>query len=267
MRYLILLFMLIWISPLTAQDVIPYDYYDQNFNSTSDQSKIVYFSFLELEEKLEKNNLVTCYLNGKIRKYERFSNFKKKIRDGVTEELYENGTVRSQKNFKNGSLDGKFLTFWENSNLKRSDNYELGVFKDGKCYDKTGNEIDYYPYTKKAEYPGGFEKLNQIIQKKFNTNLIKDRKKLLVVFEVDSTGLVTDSDISNKKDLELAKYVVNLIKTADRWTPGAIDGKPVKTVYSLPINFTDGKFNISTDRSLHPDVIQNRSKQFERTKF
>jgi antitoxin component YwqK of YwqJK toxin-antitoxin module len=41
--------------------------------------------------------------------------------------------------------EGIQTTYYENSQVKRLENYKNGEFIDGKCFDETGTEIVFFP--------------------------------------------------------------------------------------------------------------------------
>jgi len=53
-----------------------------------------------------------------MRRYQRFSDYRSKILDGISEEFYEDRTVMSKRNFVNGIEDGNSVRFYENANIK-----------------------------------------------------------------------------------------------------------------------------------------------------
>lgn len=242
MRKKITCFFLLFSIFFYGQDTIPYQYYDANFNTTIEPQKVAYFSFLEFEKNIEKNNLITYYLNGKIRKYEKYSVFSKRVLDGISEELDENGNVISQKNYLAGKANGKHLYFWPNQMLKRDENYLNGEFIDGKCFDENGNEIEYFPLSVRAAYPNGINKFYEYFSKNVFKSLIKKSGRMLVSFTVDTTGNLTDIKIiRDLNDKDLNSNVIGVLKRSPKWIPASYDGKLVSMIYTLPINFEVGK--------------------------
>ena len=75
---------------------------------------------------------------------------KEEIKDGLVEEFYDNGQLRSRKNYKNGKIDGLFESFHENGQLKERGNIK-DLEQDGlwEYFDDGGN------LTKTEEYKGG----------------------------------------------------------------------------------------------------------------
>ena len=61
--------------------------------------------------------------------------------------------------------------------------------------------------------------------------------RVIVKFVIDENGNVTDPEIAQGADSLLDKAALDLISKCPQWSPGLIDGKPVKVSFSLPINF------------------------------
>ena len=89
----------------------------------------------------------------------------------------------------------------------------------------------------KPEFPGGFDEFRKFIAANFKAPDEPGLKgNILVSFIIEMDGTV--SDIKVLKDigygtLEEARRVVRL---SPRWTPGIINGKKVRVLYSIPIH-------------------------------
>ena len=57
-----------------------------------------------------------------------------------------------------------------------------------------------------------------------------------VSFDVDIDGSLQNIKILKDVGYGTSKAFVNLLKRCRPWTPGMIEGKPVKVSYTLPIN-------------------------------
>jgi TonB family protein len=61
--------------------------------------------------------------------------------------------------------------------------------------------------------------------------------RVIVKFVIDENGNVTDPEIAQGADSLLDRAALDLVSKCPQWSPGLIDGKPVKVSFSLPINF------------------------------
>ncbi len=91
------------------------------------------------------------------------------------------------------------------------------------------------------EYPGGQEELARFIRNEV-TYPKKARRtgiegKVVVRFVVDKDGRVTDVTVAKSVDPLLDAEAVRAVQAMPPWTPGTMNGKPVKVMYNLPVLF------------------------------
>nr|AKF17184.1 cell envelope biogenesis protein TonB [uncultured bacterium Csd4] len=60
---------------------------------------------------------------------------------------------------------------------------------------------------------------------------------VVVSFIVEKDGRVTDAKVVRGKDPSLDKEAVRVVRLMPNWEPGRINGEPVRTRYTLPLNF------------------------------
>jgi len=78
--------------------------------------------------------------------------------------------------------------------------------------------------------------LNQHIDlSQISDNLISG--KLIVQFCVDSVGMTSDIKIVKSLRDDFDKAVIDVIKESPKRTPGKKNGKPVKVLFTMPMNF------------------------------
>lgn len=93
----------------------------------------------------------------------------------------------------------------------------------------------------KAEPIGGMLKFQQYVISKVNTEHIKveeNQEKTMVIlqFNVDTDGSITDAKIFRSNvDEESNKMMLEALKNSGKWKPAKIDGKAVKSQFTLPI--------------------------------
>lgn len=121
------------------------------------------------------------------------------------------------------------LLFVSVQNLKANNNNEEPIQKEK-------NEID-----KRPEYPGGIEAMNQFI--KGNTIYPKTMKdkgikgKVYVQFNVLADGSLADFNAIRSPHEELTVAAIKAAKKMPNWIPGEKDGKKIKVLMTLPIDF------------------------------
>lgn len=107
------------------------------------------------------------------------------------------------------------------------------------------NKIDpdqvYNNVEEKPQFPGGDAAMMKWLSDHVRYpamaqgNNIQGRVVLSVV--IDQTGSVGDVRVIRSRDHDLDKEAVRVVKTLPRFTPGKINGTPVKCYYNIPITF------------------------------
>ena len=61
--------------------------------------------------------------------------------------------------------------------------------------------------------------------------------KVIVRFVVEKDGSLTDVQVAKPVDPDLDKEAIRVVKSMDKWKPGKQRGKPVRSRFTLPIQF------------------------------
>ena len=92
------------------------------------------------------------------------------------------------------------------------------------------------------EFPGGDLGLMKFIQKNVKYPAIAKEYnitgKVYVSFIVDKTGQVTNVKIVRGVDKNLDAEALRVVKSLPKYKPGKQRGKPVRVMFTIPINFT-----------------------------
>ena len=92
------------------------------------------------------------------------------------------------------------------------------------------------------EFPGGDLGLMKYIQKNVRYPAIAKEYnitgKVYVSFIVDKQGIVTNVKIVRGVDKNLDTEAVRVVKSLPKYKPGKQRGKPVRVMFTIPINFT-----------------------------
>ena len=90
-------------------------------------------------------------------------------------------------------------------------------------------------------YPGGSNGLMQYIAKNLKYPLVCEENgiqgRVVVSFVVEKDGSVADVNVTKSVNPALDKEAKRLVNSMPKWSPGKIDGKPVRVKYSIPITF------------------------------
>lgn len=99
----------------------------------------------------------------------------------------------------------------------------------------TTNELDKLPL-----YPGGMKRFYEYVVNNFNRPEIEDDGEVtlsvIMSFVIEKDGSLTDIKAVRSTDYKLEKEAIRLLKASKvKWSPGIKDGKPVRTLFMLPI--------------------------------
>lgn len=91
---------------------------------------------------------------------------------------------------------------------------------------------------KQPAFPGGMNNFYTYVAKNFrapDTDLAKT-VKVFVSFVIEKDGTMTDIKVVRNPGYGLDKEAIRVLKKLDtKWSPGILNGKPVRTSYNLPI--------------------------------
>jgi protein TonB len=91
---------------------------------------------------------------------------------------------------------------------------------------------------KLPEFPGGINKFYTYVANNFDRPELDSEKilKVYVSFVIEKDGSITDIAVKNDPGYGMGKEAVRVLKSLKtKWTPGILNGKPVRTAYNLPI--------------------------------
>jgi protein TonB len=91
---------------------------------------------------------------------------------------------------------------------------------------------------KQPEFPGGLNKFYSYVAKNFNTpdTEIANTIKVYVSFVIEKDGSMTDIRVPRNPGFGLDKEAIRVLRSLKtKWSPGILNGKPVRTTYNLPI--------------------------------
>lgn len=89
-----------------------------------------------------------------------------------------------------------------------------------------------------AQFPGGMDALRAFIAENIDLNMIDGTSKVSLKFVVDTDGNISSVVVTrNTGDCgSCEKAAIKVVKSMPKWTPGKVNGEPVKSYYRLPIN-------------------------------
>lgn len=115
-------------------------------------------------------------------------------------------------------------------------------FNLAKAQNNPNKVYDFVSVQKQPAYPGGIAKFYAYISheikypeaaKKSNT-----KGKVFASFVVEKNGALTDVQITRSLTPETDKEALRVLNKSPRWTPGLINGSPVRVKYNINVNFS-----------------------------
>ena len=89
----------------------------------------------------------------------------------------------------------------------------------------------------KPDFPGGINKFYEFVSKNYKTPEEDGLKgRVLVQFVVEKDGTLTDIKVVRDLGFGTGKEAIRVLKKSPKWKPGIQNGRPVRVLYSLPIN-------------------------------
>jgi antitoxin component YwqK of YwqJK toxin-antitoxin module len=229
MKILLLLFVLLSSVTFYAQKKV---YFTEDFKELPSADNAIYYTIYE--DSPEGTLRTTYYLDNSLFSKDHYSNYKKRILNGTSERWYKNGAKEMLTIYVKGKQEGIQTRYFENGQIKRTENFKNGEFVDGKCFDENGSEIEFFPYYVKPEFPGGMKDFYKYIVKNFKSPN-SARGKIKVEFVVELDGDLTDFKIIEGINYDMNVEAVRVLFDSPEWIPGKIDGKDARVKFSLPI--------------------------------
>lgn len=161
--------------------------------------------------------------------------------NGLDKFYYETGELYYTYAYNFGYLDGDFLGYYKNGQIKRKETFVYDKQKSKACYSPAGKKVKYYPFEVAAEFKGGIEALRKFIAANIEypeyATEHKIEGKVHVMFVIDEQGFVSDVNILQSAHELFDKEAIRVIYSMPQWKPAEFDGEKVKSYYTLPINF------------------------------
>lgn len=192
---------------------------------------------------LADNNTQGLYITYQVLESDKYGNWTKrkviarqKVGKEYSDETEERIEICKLSYFSNGSDISQF----QKENLLKGDTYEEPTIIEEVSPQVDYNAIFTDPETK-PEFPEGTAAIYRHIAKTMRYPLIAQENgkqgKVTVSFVIEKDGTLSDVKVTNGVDPNLDKEAIRVIKTLPNFTPGKMNGKPVRTSMSLPVTF------------------------------
>lgn len=246
LKNLLLAFLFLLPISMYGQDTIYLDKYGAKTKSQalSKSYKLTVPDTAVTDGKIEREYYLSNKLKSECHLITRLkdnSDKKETIKEGKFQMWFESGKLRRSFNYHNNKIEGELTTYWENGQIKRHDIYKDGKQQEGKCYDENANEVEYYPFQKMPEYPGGETALLQFISRNVHYPIDAQEAgiqgRVVVEFVIDIYGVVDEINVKRSLGMSCDNEAVRIVSMLLEWKPGMLDGEPVSVWYVVPITF------------------------------
>jgi protein TonB len=160
---------------------------------------------------------------------------------GEWKEYYDSGNVHAKVPYKEDTVSGKLLSYYETGELKREEQLLGYVSLGGKCYDKIGKEIPFTPYYQMPDFPNEKKDVNYFIAKELRYPKIAVQYgiegRVIVQFVVEKDGRISRPKVVRPVHETLDAEAIRVVTRMPNWIPGKIDDEPVPVYFTLPITF------------------------------
>ncbi|MFY0483219.1 energy transducer TonB [Flavobacterium sp. PLA-1-15] len=120
-----------------------------------------------------------------------------------------------------------------NGQILLSEPVDQQIEKEENIQNKVWHTVEVKP-----EYPDGNGVYIKYISENYNPPADSPEDlNVFAKFVVEKNGSLSDIQIIRSPSPLVEKEVIRILKNSKRWKPGIQNGKPVRTLYTLPIHF------------------------------
>lgn len=157
---------------------------------------------------------------------------------------YDDGfkTVIESGNVKNGKMDGEWRGTTSNGKRHFIEKYDKGTLLTGALTDETGLTTTYAKNRETIPgYEGGLGEFYNYLGSHIKYPDADRRKeisgKVIMSFVVEKDGKISNIKILHSVSPNIDREAIRVVKNSPAWIPGTQFGRPVKVLYTLPIQF------------------------------
>jgi TonB family protein len=191
------------------------------------------------DEKIHHGIYVSYYDNFNINTHEIYFNG---LLEGPFYKFHKNGIIEHKGSYTEGKLNDSLKTYYPDGKTRRSDFYNKDSLVHGNCFTNNGSDTTYFPFRIEATFPGGEVGMKRYIAENIIYPTISiemnEQGRVYLSFIVEKNGKISDITVLRGVSKEIDFEATRVIKSMPNWEPGKIDGYPVRTRLTLPINFT-----------------------------
>jgi TonB family protein len=171
---------------------------------------------------------------------------------------YKNGQKWTEGYYNYNLEDSLWIYWYPNGNKKSEKFYDDRSVKDWKGWDENGNRLYSYKRVDKIPLFNGAKSTKENIKyltkyihkNKKVPDIVRDRKiagDVFVSFVVNEEGNVVNVKLVKGINHFLDEEAIRLIESLPKWQPAMSDGKNVRVIMALPINFKTKRLPTTLD--------------------
>lgn len=194
-------------------------------------------------------------------------NYEMGYKTGTWSRYYTSKQLKERVGYKWDKADGPIISYWDNKQIKTEGEFKLGkkvgswkiYFRDGKLgiaetyshngellggsyLDNDGNRLPFPPViiapNERGEAPNLYRTIGTSMRYPPEAQKNNTQGKVLIGFTIIAKGDPEDIKVISSPADELSTEAVRVLKLVRNWNPGEEGGTPVKTRYTISINFT-----------------------------
>jgi len=151
--------------------------------------------------------------------------------------------IEEEGKVKNGKRDSVWKGNDKNIKTRFTETYQDGVLITGAAVDSSGASTTYSKSRDvPPEFKGGVEAFGKYLASHIHypsyENEHNIQGRVILSFVVEKDGKPKDIKVNRSASPGLDAEAVRVIKNSPLWVPGTRFGKPVRVLYSVPVNFS-----------------------------
>jgi len=179
---------------------------------------------------------------GKLMEMTPYADMEHRVKLGPRTTFYENGQLYTKADYVGANLQGEFVVYYLEGQVKRRETYEAGERKTEACFAKDGSPVPYFPFEVMPVYDkGGNDEIVRAVQMnvRYPVSALKNQEqgRVFVSFVVNATGGVENVQVVKGVSPALDGATVDAVKKLKPFTPGRLDGEPVAVSFTVPVTF------------------------------
>jgi protein TonB len=182
------------------------------------------------------------YLSGQLQSQEALENIRTHRSHGVSEYFFEDGHLKTHREFTHGETSGEHRWYYPSGQLKRREHYAAGQRLDGECFAASGAAVPYYEYYIMPVYSegnGSPRAVSAAIGRRFtypeDARRAGIQGQVVLTFYVNSQGRVEDAKVIEGLCPSVNAEAVQAVSRLRPFKAALVDGEPVRFYFKVPI--------------------------------